>query len=95
MGYRAKVDTNQADIVSDLRKMGISVAVSHDDILCGWRNRTFWFEIKDPAKCFLADGVTYKKGAIKKSQSKLRAKWQGHYSVVTSTDEILYEMGIT
>ena len=65
----AKVDANQAEIVSQLRDMGISVELNHDDIFCGWRGRNFWFELKNPDTAFLVDGVTFKKGAIKPSQT--------------------------
>ena len=75
--------------------MGISVMYTDQvDLICGWRGRTFLFEVKSPKKLYKKDGITYRKGAIKKSQSKLMAHWQGHYAVVTSIDDILYEMDI-
>ena len=77
----AKVDSNQYQIVEDLRSMGYSVEVGHDDILVGYRGRTFWFEIK-----------TGPKAAIKKSQNKLLAEFKGHYSIVWSTLMILKEI---
>jgi hypothetical protein len=93
MGYRARVDDNQAEIMAGLRNLGISVEPRHDDLLVGFRRRTFWFECKNPTTCFLADGVTFKTGAIKKSQSKLRSTWRGHYSVVTTIEQILNQIG--
>ncbi len=93
--YAARVDANQKQIVDELRDMGISVELGHDDILCGWRGRTWWFELKDKDKLFLKDGVTFRKGAIKPSQSELRKTWQGQYDIVWSIDQILKQMGIT
>jgi len=90
----AKIDANQNSIVDELRSMGISVEVGYDDILVGWRGRTYWFEVKDPATCFKADGITFKKGAIKESQTKLRATFQGSYDIVWSTEMILQRIGI-
>lgn len=75
--------------------MGISVMQTDEvDLICGWRNQNFLFELKNPEKLFKADGVTFRKGAIKESQSKLRATWQGNYNIVWSIDQILNKMGI-
>ena len=93
MGYRARVDDNQAEIVRHLRKIGASVALDHDDILIGYRGQNFWVEIKDPAKCFKADGITFKKGAIKDSQSKLMSTWQGQYAICWNIEMILEVIG--
>jgi hypothetical protein len=90
----AKIDSNQPDIVKDLRETpGIEVAVSHDDILVGYKGKTYWFEIKEP------DCVSKKTGEIlesakKPSQVKLEKEWTGHYKIVTTVDEILEEIGI-
>ena len=56
----AKVDANQADIVKELRALGYSVELNHDDILVGHRGKTYWFEIK-----------TGPKAEVKESQKKL------------------------
>lgn len=77
----ARTDANQSDIVDDLRRLGYSVEVGHDDILVGHRGRTFWFEIK-----------TGPKAKIKDSQKKLLAEFKGHYSIVWSTLMILKEI---
>ena len=92
-GYRARVDDNQQSIIEQLRGRGISVEPRHDDLLVGYMGRTFWFELKNPERCFKADGVTFAKGAIKESQSKIRSTWRGHYSVVTELDQILKQIG--
>lgn len=88
----AKIDQNQPEIVKALRKMGYTVQTGMDDILVGAKGRTFWFEIKDPDKTVKQNGE-YKAGAIKDSQIKLLAEWQGHYAVVHSLEEILDEIG--
>jgi len=76
-----KVDANQPDIVKELRALGYSVELNHDDILVGHRGKTYWFEIK-----------TDEKAEVKKSQKKLLAEWRGHYAIVWSTEMILEEI---
>ncbi len=76
----AKVDANQSRIVAGLRCIpGVSVQTGHDDILVGFRGRTYWFEIKRP-EC---------KSRLMDSQKRLRAEWSGHYAIVSSLEEIL------
>ena len=45
-----KVDANQPDIVKELRKLGYSVELDHDDIIVGHNGRTYWYEIKTGPK---------------------------------------------
>ena len=92
--YAAKPDANQLEIVGVLRAMGISVQFSHDDILCGWQDITYWYEVKDPAKLFCVDGTTIRKNQIKPSQFKLLREYRGHYAIVWSLHQILEDMGI-
>ncbi len=90
---RSKVDSNQPDIVDALRKIpGVTVEVNHNDILVGLENLTYWFEIKEES-IYKKDG-TLKKGALKDSQIKLLAEWEGHYSVCWTLDQILKEIGV-
>ena len=91
--WAQRVDDNQSLIIDQLRNMGVSVAPRHDDLFVGFRGKNYWFEVKNPAVCFNADGITYKKGAIKESQMKLRRTWRGHYSVVTHIEQILEQIG--
>ena len=77
----AKVDANQNSIVDELRAIGYSVEVGHDDILVGHNGKTYWFEIK-----------VNEKSVIKESQKKLSANWKGHYSIVWTTEMILKEI---
>lgn len=76
-----KVDANQPQIVKELRKLGYSVELDHDDILVGHNGITYWFEIK-----------TGPKATIKESQEKLLAEYKGHYSIVWSTEMIVAEI---
>ena len=77
----AKVDANQSEIVKELRGLGYSVELDHDDILVGHKGRTYWFEIK-----------TGPKAVVKESQKKLLANYTGHYSIVWSTEMIIKEL---
>ncbi len=69
---------------------GCSVSLGHDDILVGYKKQTFWFEIKDP-QTLKKDG-SFKAGTIKPSQQWLLDHWPGHYSIVSSYQEILKEI---
>ena len=77
----AKIDANQPEIVKDLRKLGYSVELNHDDILVGHNGKTYWFEIK-----------TGPKAVVKPSQNKLLAEWKGHYKIVWTTEMIIKEL---
>lgn len=76
-----KVDANQPAIVKELRKLGYSVELDHDDILVGHNGRTYWFEIK-----------TGPKADIKDSQKKLLAEFKGHYSIAWNAEMIIKEL---
>ena len=73
-----KVDANQPQIVKELRRLGYSVELDHDDILVGHNDRTYWFEIK-----------TGPKAEIKPSQIKLLAEYKGHYAIAWSSEMII------
>lgn len=92
--WASRVDQNQLEIVDKLRAMGFSVAPRHDDILVGYQNRTFWFEIKRPTK---TGKVKYRyvdpaKCTAKKKQQDLKDTWRGHYRIVTCLNEILADL---
>lgn len=81
----SRTDTIQPELVKALRKIpNLSIELGHDDILCGYKGRTYWFEIKSFEKASKQDG-----------QKKLDKEWQGHYKIVWSLDMILKEVGIT
>lgn len=88
--YAANVDKNQSDIVEDLRDIGCTVELDHDDLLVGTHGFTFWYELKSE-RAVKKDG-TFKKGEIKKGQETLRDTWRGHYKIVSSFDEILADI---
>jgi len=91
--YANKVDANQKKIVQELRKIpGVSVELDHNDILVGFRDKTYWFEIKNPNR-YRKDG-TPKKNAYQESQLKLQKEFNGHYSIVTTSKEIMQEIGV-
>ena len=91
--YAKKIDANQPEIVKQLRKLGISVELDHDDIICGWEGKTYWFEIKD-VHCVSKRTGQIKESAKKDSQKVLEKEFKGHYKIVSSLDEILVDIGI-
>lgn len=94
MRRAARTDLNQNSIVNALRNIpGVTVALKHDDILVGYRGRTYWYEIKN------SDAVSRKTGKIresekKKSQKALESVWTGHYKIVSSLLEISNDIGV-
>ena len=84
----AKIDNNQPDIVKELRKRGYSVEVNHDDILVGYRGKTFWYEIKEPQLVSTRTGEI-RPSALKDYQKKLLANYKGHYKVVWDVQQII------
>lgn len=95
---KAKVDSNQNDIVEALRKIpGVTVEPGHDDILVGcmdkdFNHRTYWYEVKNPDK--MGKDGNIQPSAIKQSQKDLIKKWTGHYKIVSTLNEILEDIGI-
>ena len=90
----ARVDSNQQKIVHILRRLpGVTVEVGHDDILVGVAGSTYWFELKT-LKCVGKDGKI-RESEITDSEKDRRANWRGHYSIVSSLEEIMIEIGLT
>jgi len=90
----AKIDTNQNDIVKALRQIpSVSVQVGHDDILVGYRGKTYWYEVKSLESISKRSGKPLS-SALKPSQLELLANWTGHYKVVWTLDQILEDMGL-
>jgi len=88
MRRAARVDANQNAIVSDLRKMGCSVAITSalgkgfPDIVVGWCGRNYLFEIKDPKqppsrRCLTADEEDFYIG------------WQGQYAIILNAEQAM------
>lgn len=84
----ARVDANQAEIVSALRAIGASVLLTFQlkncfDILVGYRKQTFLFEIKDPAQPPSARQLTA-------GEAKFKAEWRGsEYHVIETFEQAL------
>ncbi len=90
----AKIDNNQNKIVKALRAIpGVTVAPNHDDLLVGYKGRTYWFEVKNPDK-LSKKGNYLIDSARKDSQRNLEREWEGHYRVVWSLEQILLDLGI-
>jgi hypothetical protein len=91
---RAKTDSNQAEIVSAMRRVGAhvtdlsGVGGGVPDILVAYRRETFLVEIVGPDKVkrFPPDGLS-------KGQIEWHEKWQGRVEVVRSIDEALNMLG--
>ena len=90
--YAANVDLNQNSIVKDLRKFA-SVELDHDDILVGYKGKTYWYELKSEKAVSKRTGEILE-SAKKDSQKILEKEYKGHYKIVSSLDEILVDMEI-
>ena len=89
----AKIDSNQPDIVKNLRTIpGMTVEVGHDDIIVGYQGRTYWYEIKEPST--VGKNGEVRELEIKPSQKKLLAEFTGHYKMVWSWSQILQDIGL-
>lgn len=87
----ARCDSNQAEIVKALRDLpGVTVALNHDDILCGYKGKTFWYEIKSGNALDKSGRVTMV--GLKKTQIDLMRDWRGHYRIVSSIEDIIAEI---
>lgn len=90
MHHTRKVDSNQADLVKQIRKIpGVSVLHIHvvgkgaPDIIIGYRKRNFLIEIKDPAKC-----KSQKKLTILEDQ--FHNTWKGQVYTAETFEDILW-----
>lgn len=93
--FAKRTDANQAEIVEKLRSIpGVTVQTDHDDILVGFRKKTYWFEVKRPEIVGKVSGKVRRSG-MKKSQLDLLESFTGHYAVVWNLDQILREIGVT
>lgn len=88
MGYAARVDRNQAEIVMALRRAGASVQPLHlvgkgcPDILVGYRGRCYVFEIKDGAKAPSSRRLT-------DEEFRWHQQWRGQVGIVESADQAI------
>ena len=94
MRRAAKVDNNQKQIMDALRWVpGITVQPGHDDLLVGYKGKTYWFELKSERAVSKRTGIVREKSK-KESQIKLESTWKGHYKIISTLDEILKELEV-
>jgi len=80
----AKVDDNQGEIVDALRKIpGVTVQTGMDDLLVGYNQKNYWFEVKQTPK-----------STVKPSQYTILKEWNGHYMFAFTVDDILEDIGV-
>lgn len=83
-----RIDANQPDVVSDLRKLGMSVAITSSlgggfpDLVVGTHNRNYLVELKDPSKPQSARKLT-------PAERKFRDVWRGNYVLALRTEDIV------
>lgn len=83
-----RVDRNQKEIVTGLRRCGYSVAVTSNvgkgfpDIVCGVANKNFLFEIKDGEK-------PKSKKKLTEAEEKFFESWNGQVSIIESLDDAI------
>lgn len=76
-----RIDDNQNTIVETLRERGYSVEVGHDDILVGYKGKTYWYEIK-----------TKPRSTVQYYQNQLLDNFQGHYKIVWTAQMIINDI---
>lgn len=83
-----RIDANQPDIVRALRKIGASVqslaSVGHGcpDLLVGYRNKNFTFELKDPSQ-------PPSKRRLTPDETEWHQSWKGQIHVIETFEEAL------
>ena len=91
MRRAAKVDTNQAEIVQNLRGLGCTVQSIASmgrgvpDLLVGWKGKKYLFEVKDPAK-------PPSKRILTEDELNWQLAWRGQVRTIESTYQALEEM---
>lgn len=92
MRQNARKDANQDDIVSGLRAVGASVAVTHQlgdgfvDIVVGFRGANYLIEIKDGSK-------PPSRRRLTPDEQEFHDAWRGRVDVANSLDEALRIIG--
>jgi hypothetical protein len=79
---KAFVDANQTKIVEALRQVG----AGFPDIVVGYRDVNYLFEIKDGSK-------PPSRRRLTNDEQRWHNLWRGNVSVVNSVDEALREIG--
>ena len=81
-----RVDKNQKDITTALRKIGCSVFPTHMvghgfvDIVCGYRGRNYLLEVKDGS-------LSPSKKKLTIDQKLFHFGWQGQVAIVYSAED--------
>jgi hypothetical protein len=84
--WACRADANQDDITAGLRALGCSVDPIHTlgrgrpDLLVGYQQRNFLFEIKDPSQ-------PASKRKLTKDEAEWHAAWRGQVSVIVTWAE--------
>lgn len=84
----ARTDSNQKEIVKQLRQIGCSVQVLSTigsgcpDILCGFNGRNYLFEIKDESK-------PKSQKLLTEDEKKWHIAWSGQIDTIENFEQIL------
>ncbi len=89
--YRKRVDENQLAIVKGLRSVGASVKVTSNiggfvDIVVGYRQKNFLFEIKNPNQ-------PKSKRVLTKDEKKFHEDWRGTVNIIETLTDALSVIG--
>lgn len=91
--FAKKIDTNQNDIVSKLRKIGCSVAITSmigkgfPDIVVGRAGINYLFEIKNGKKAPSQKRLT-------QDELKFFENWRGQVNIIENFEDALKIMGV-
>ena len=91
--WAKRVDENQADVVKELRSYGVTVQSLAEvgggcpDILCGWMDQSFVFEIKNPEQPKSGRKLT-------RDEDQWIKAWRGQVAVIETAEEALRIMGV-
>ena len=93
MRVRGRIDDNQKEVVSQLRKLGVSVAITSmlgkgfPDLVLGHQNKNFLIELKDGSK-------TKSRKTLTEDEAKFFNDWKGQVDKCESLDDICRIIGI-
>ena len=93
MRVRGRIDDNQKEVVSQLRKLGVSVAITSmlgkgfPDLVLGHQNKNFLIELKDGSK-------TKSRKTLTEDEAKFFNDWRGQVDKCESLDDICKIIGI-
>ena len=88
MSYQKRIDGNQNEIVKALRKFGATVCILSEvgkgcpDLLIGYQDMNYLFELKDGSKC-------PSKRRLTDAERRFHEEWMGQVAIINSIDEAL------